>query len=73
MRAKSIAPLRKCGPGTSTMQGQTATRYGVETSCRRAAIAPMMPANQSGAERLRERIVAEREQGRLRLLAGLND
>ena len=46
----------------ATMQGQTATRYGVETSCRRAAIAPMMPANQSGAERLRERIVAERRQ-----------
>jgi hypothetical protein len=46
MRAKSIAPLRKCGPGTSTMQGQTATRsarLAQQSSDLAIAIATVLP------------------------------
>src|SRR5712671_4513463 len=44
-RARSIAPFRRCGPGTSTMHGQTATRRSTELSWSRAAIAPTAPAS----------------------------
>ncbi len=44
VRARSIAPLRICGPGTSTMQGQNATSDWALERCSRPAAAPITPA-----------------------------
>jgi hypothetical protein len=37
VRARSVAPLRICGPGTSTMQGQKATGVAACDSSKRLA------------------------------------
>ncbi len=44
VRARSMAPLRICGPGTSTMQGQKATSVAACDSWKRLAAAATTPA-----------------------------
>src|SRR5581483_7724451 len=44
VRARSIAPFRICGPGSSTMQGQKATSATESDRCRRLAAAATIPA-----------------------------
>src|SRR5258707_9584864 len=51
VRARSMAPLRMCGPGTSTMQGQKATSAMTSDSWKwlaAAATTPAINAAQSG-------------------------
>src|SRR6266550_7090890 len=51
VRARSIAPFRRCGPGTSTIQGQNAISVIATDGCKQPtapATAPAMAAAQSG-------------------------
>ena len=51
VRARSIAPLRRCGPGTNTMQGQNAISVIASDNSKRPAApatAPPIVAAQSG-------------------------
>src|SRR5258707_2371982 len=61
---RSSAPLRKCGPGTSTMHGQTATGRRDDLRSYRTASARTMPARAAAQNGCRKRLRLSRPKAR---------